>query len=50
MRGMWREFKGFVAERREWVMLPLLLILLAITIVIIFNRDVVHVPFVYSGF
>ncbi len=50
MSDIRHEFRKFAKEKKEWMMLPLLLLLSGLTVVIIFNRDMIHVPFVYSGF
>ncbi|MBD3379924.1 MAG: hypothetical protein GF408_05620 [Candidatus Omnitrophica bacterium] len=45
-----KELLAYIEERREIMLLPVLLALLFVTAVIVSNRDVVQVPFVYSGF
>ena len=50
MSDTWKEFKGFISGHREWMLLPVLIMLLFLTIVIILNRNTIHTPFVYSNF
>ncbi len=50
MNDLWREFRTFVGEHKEWMLLPVLILILLLTLVIVFNRDSIQTPFVYSSF
>ncbi|MFC1549136.1 DUF5989 family protein [Candidatus Omnitrophota bacterium] len=50
MSGFWKDFVSFLKGHKDWMLLPVLIILLLLTMLMIFNRTIIHMPFVYSSF
>jgi len=47
---MFDRFLSFMKSRRQWFLLPILIMLIALSLIIIFGQGRVNIPFVYSEF
>lgn len=50
MGGIFDAFLLFMKRHRQWFLLPILLALIALSLIIIFGQGRINIPFVYSEF